>query len=248
MSNIVIMGATGEVGTAISRYLSECGYEVILHGYSNESKLSNLADEVSAKSIHLADVRSNNEIEDLFKKIAESCSINGVVYSVGINPTAEPISEIPFDVWEKTLDVNLNGAFLTLKHALPHLRCADDAAAVVVSSVFGLESPPNRGAYGASKHGLTGLVQSAAREEAGEVRINGICPGPMWSENVREIFIRHARSVGISVDEYIKERQSQIPYGRFLELSECASFVEFLLSDRSEFMTGEMMRVTGGEF
>jgi NAD(P)-dependent dehydrogenase (short-subunit alcohol dehydrogenase family) len=243
----LIIGASGELGASIARRLAVAGHQLVLHAFSHSSRLTDLADEIGAMDVLSADVRVESEVNSLMERANSIRGLDGLVYAAGINPTASRISDTAYDDWNQTILVNLTGAFLSLRAAIPILRSSTCGSAVLISSVFGLSSPANRGAYGASKHGLTGLVQSAAREEADKVRINAVCPGPMWSENVRQIFSHHAKSVGISVEEYVKQRRSQIPAGRFLELDECASVVEFLLSPSCRFLTGETIRIAGGE-
>lgn len=244
----LIIGASGELGTAIAHILAAKGHNLVLHGHSNVTHLNNIADEVGALTVVTGDMKEEEQIKSVIEQSNSPDKISGLVYAAGINPTADTVENTSSAIWADTLAVNLTGAFLCIKHSLPHLRTQAPSAIVIVSSVFGISSPANRSAYGASKHGLTGLVQSVAKEEGERVRINGVCPGPMWSENVRNIFSRHAKSVGISVEDYVKQRRSQIPYGRFLELKECASVVSFLLSNESSFLTGEMIRLSGGEF
>jgi NAD(P)-dependent dehydrogenase (short-subunit alcohol dehydrogenase family) len=245
---ILIVSASGEVGTGVARVLAKNNHTLVLHGNKNTTKLENLAGEVNAISIATGDVRDEEQVKNIVSEANKTDKISGLVYAVGINPSAEKINAIDSKTWADIIAVNLTGAFLFTKYCIPHLRESKSSSIVIISSVFGISSPANRGAYGASKHGLTGLIQSVAKEEASSIRINGVCPGAMWSENVRNIFSGHASSVGISVEEYVKQRYSQIPYGRFLEPNECANVVNFLLSDQSSFLTGEMIKLSGGEF
>jgi 3-oxoacyl-[acyl-carrier protein] reductase len=242
----LIIGASGELGEAIARKLAENNHQLVLHGYSNIPRLNKIAEEIGAEVI-TGDVKDENDVKHVIEKSNIHETITGIVYAAGINPTAYTVENTSLQEWNETLLVNLTGAFLCVKYSLPYLRKNSFSSIVLVSSTFGISSPANRSAYSASKHGLTGLIQSVAKEEGGNVRINGVCPGSMWSENVRNIFSRHAESVGISVEDYIKQRRAQIPYGRFLELKECASLVNFLLSKESSFITGEMIRISGGE-
>ncbi len=246
--NVLIIGASGELGSVVAKKLAIKGHSLILHGHKNINSLNNLADELNCETILLADLTNEEEVKELIEKSNRILKLDGIVYASGINPTTEKISDTSLDTWNKTLQINLTGAFLALKYAIPLLRENPQSSIVIISSIFGISAPTNRGAYSASKHGLSGLVQCASKEEAGNIRINAVCPGPMWSENVRNIFAKHAKSIGISVEDYIKNRQRQIPYGRFLEMEECASLVLYLLSNESSFITGELIRISGGEF
>ena len=68
----------------------------------------------------------------------------------------------------------------------------------------------------------------------------------MWSENVRRIFVEHARRADVTVEEYTRNRVSTIPAGRFLDPVECAAVIAFLVSDDSQFITGAILPITGG--
>jgi NAD(P)-dependent dehydrogenase (short-subunit alcohol dehydrogenase family) len=244
---ILVVGAGGELGTAVARRLASDGHELVLHALSDVSVLNDIADQTGTSRLLTADVRSEPSVEAMMSQAAGQDGLDGLVYAAGVNQTAMPIADTPLADWNHTISVNLTGAFLCVKSALPYLRRSAGGSIVLVSSVFGMNSPAHRGAYGVSKHGLSGLVQSVSKEEAPLVRVNAVCPGPMWTENVRRIFAQHAKSVGISVEDYVKQRRAQIPSGRFLELGECASLIAYLLSERSRFLTGESIRLAGGE-
>lgn len=243
----LIVGASGELGAAVAEHLANAGHEVILHGHKNIAALQNVGDKTGARTLVAADVTSEAAVADLIATATQDGKLDGLVYAAGINTTATAIAEMSLDSWNHTLAVNLTGAFLCTRAALPFLRLSERGAIVLISSIFGLNSPANRGAYGVSKHGLSGLVQSTSKEEAPRVRVNAVCPGPMWTENVRRIFAYHAKSVGISVEEYVKQRRAQIPMGRFLDPRECASVITYLLSEEARFITGETIRISGGE-
>jgi 3-hydroxybutyrate dehydrogenase len=239
----LVFGATGDLGRAIADRLAADGMELILHGHRNSDALALLSALYPGAMTSSADVRVPQEVENL---VAQAGSFDVLVYAVGVNPTTETVDQLDLDTWNDVLAVNLTGAFLALKYSLPVLRHSDVASVVLVSSIFGRQTPDRRLAYGASKHGLTGLVQGVAREEGPRVRINAVAPGPMWSENVRSIFYKQALAENISLDDYVLRRVADIPMGRFAQLEECASVVSFLCSANSSFISGEIIPVAGG--
>lgn len=243
----LIIGASGEIGGAVARRLRKDNHEVIMHFNTNRSVVTNLADEIGVEDLVEADVCSEDAVSAMLQHVGGRRGLDGLVYAAGINPIATEISQTSLSDWRRTMDVNLKGAFLCVREAIAHMKQSSNASIVLVSSIFGLSSPANRGAYGSSKHALNGLVQSVAREEAPGIRINAVCPGAIWTENVRRIFPQHAASVGISVEDYVKQRTQKIPAGRFLELPELAAMVAYLLSPDAGFVTGESIRIAGGE-
>lgn len=238
----LVLGATGDLGYAVSRRLVASGHQVIVHGSAPSERLNRLAAELLADFVSF-DVRNVERVREVIGAFAE---IDGLVYCCAVNPSAFKIAEMPFDSWRQILDVNLDGAFTCLQSAIPALQRSSNPSVVLVSSVFGLQTPGRRSAYGASKHALSGLVQACVKEEGAWLRVNEVCPGPMWSENLRNILQLHADSAGVTLEEYILSRVQDIPMGRFMRLEECASVIAFLLSPAASFINGASIPVTGG--
>jgi len=241
----LIFGATGELGRVVAGQLAEDGYSLSVHGRLNVQILRELVSTLPSTTSYQGDVNNEDGVRSVVRDSAQDGDLEVLVYCAGVNLLAKPIAETSTADWQETLDTNLTGAFFAVREAIPFLR-ETNGRIVIVSSIFGIESPVNRGSYSVSKHGLAGLVQSVAREEGQFLTINGVCPGPMWTENVRKIFVRHAMEEGISSEEYAKERLSTIPAGRFGTLQECANVISFLVSPRASFINGELVRITGG--
>jgi NAD(P)-dependent dehydrogenase (short-subunit alcohol dehydrogenase family) len=245
----VVLGATGGLGQAISRAMSDAGMRLFLHGRSNRMRLEDLKVLPGVERTALGDVRSYDDVSELAENIADWCdgSIDTFVYAIGVNPTVDDFVDLKVTDWDLTMDVNLRGAFLTTQALMPYLSAASGHI-VLISSIFGLQSPANRAAYGASKHAMTGLVQTLAGEVGSSLHINALAPGPAWGETVRHIFAEHAWHEGISVEEYTRRRFERIPMGRFLNPDELANAVLFLSSSRSSYINGQVIAVTGGAY
>ncbi|MGK9147158.1 SDR family oxidoreductase [Plantibacter flavus] len=156
--------------------------------------------------------------------------IDILVNNAGIANGA-PISEFSVDVWQRTLDINLTGAFLGIRTVVPHLIAQRSGSIINVSSVEGLRGSPNLHAYVATKFGLRGLTKSVAVEVAAAgVRVNSIHPG----------FITTPMTSGISAERL------QIPMGRAAEPDEVSQLVLFLASDESSYSTGAEFVIDGG--
>ena len=246
----VVLGATGGLGRPIVEAMSDVGMRLFVHGRSNVIRLEDLKVLPGVERTALADVRSHDEITELATSIAGWCGgrLDAFVYVVGVNPSAATVSQLTVTDWDLTVNVNLRGAFLTTQALMPYLSAAEGGHIVLISSIFGLLSPANRAAYSASKHGITGLVQSLAREEGSRLHINALAPGPAWGENVRHIFAEHAQREGISVEEYTQSRFGRIPMRRFMNPDELANTVLFFCSPRSSYINGQVVAVTGGAY
>lgn len=239
----LVFGASGDLGASVARYLAKQGHDLVLHGFRSRDKLESLAVETGGSQTLSFDVRHEASVKAGVKGLG---AIDGMAYCSAINPTAAKVADMPLDIWRDVIDVNVTGAFLALRESLPLLRNSQSPAVVLVSSIFGLETPARRSAYGASKHALHGLVQACVREEGAWLRVNAVCPGPMWSENLRQILEKHAAAAGLTLEDYVLQRVGDIPAGRFMELRECAEVIGFLLSSSSSFVSGETVRISGG--
>jgi NAD(P)-dependent dehydrogenase (short-subunit alcohol dehydrogenase family) len=150
-----------------------------------------------------------------------------------------PAHELDVDVWRRTLEVNLTGAFLTAKHGIRALRASGGGAVVCVGSAAGsVGIAPGLDAYSASKAGLAGLVRVMAADYAREgIRVNGVLPGiaetPMnawWTQDAR---LR-------------AEVLRPVPMARAAQPHEIAAVIAFLASDEASYVTGALWAVDGG--
>ncbi|MFE7224775.1 SDR family NAD(P)-dependent oxidoreductase [Nocardioides sp. NPDC057577] len=245
---VLVLGATGDLGSAVARRLSADGTPVIVHGYSRTTELAYLADETGALARVEADLTTDDGVDALAETLAGFETLSGLINCSGINPSPDTVAEIDQAEWQLTLDLNLTSAWRTASLALPKLRAARSGAVVLVSSVFGIRTPSRRAAYGVSKHALTGLAQAIAQEEEGIVRANVVAPGPMWSESSRQIFVKHARKEGVTVDQYISYRAARIPGHRFVTADAVAKVCVFLASDVASAINGQCIVADGGEY
>ncbi len=140
--------------------------------------------------------------------------------------------------WDETLDVNLKGAWLVLKAAVPLLRARGGGAVVNVSSINGLRGKRGQAAYSASKAGLIGLTKTAARElGAFGVRVNAVAPG----------FVRTPMTARLPPG-VLEQAMTETVLGDVCEAEDVASAICFLLSDDARRITGEVLRVDGGQY
>jgi|SRR5882724_2567852 len=251
---ILLIGASGGLGQAMARSFDDAGAKLVLHGHSNKLALDELRSTLDNVAGNLVgDITAEDDVISVIQDaVGYMGGIDAIVIAAGINPSAHSIVDTPAVEWRRILDVNLTGPFLCLKHGVPYLKRTESrrgGKVVIISSIFAVQSPPNRAAYGASKHGLTGLVQSASKEFGGpnsDIHINAVCPGPVWGPNVYNIFVKAAEEVGVTVEEYSKRRLLKIPAGRFLDAKELAALVMFLCSDSSDYINGQVLNITGG--
>lgn len=166
-----------------------------------------------------------------------------VVANAGISGEGKA-HEISLDDWSRVITVNLTGAFLTVRAALPHLVSQGSGSIVLQASIGGLLGLPNIPAYAAAKGGVVALGRQLAREYAEHgIRVNVIAPGTILTPLVEEAYrSRH----GDAMQEKLDERAAAIPLGRFGLPDDVTKAALYLGSDWSEWVTGTVMTVDGG--
>lgn len=165
--------------------------------------------------------------------------IDGLINNAGVaHPHNMPIEELSLVDWQAVLNTNLTGAFLCTKHALPGLK-AQRGAIINMASTRAFQSEPNSEAYAASKGGLLALTHALAISCGPAVRVNAICPG--WIDTTA--WRGPGRQAGSALRA---EDHAQHPIGRVGQVEDVAALVEFLLSERAGFITGQHFIIDGG--
>ncbi|PKP95306.1 MAG: oxidoreductase [Alphaproteobacteria bacterium HGW-Alphaproteobacteria-14] len=157
-----------------------------------------------------------------------------------------PIASIPFAEWRRVMDVNLDGAFLTLASSL-RAMASGGGSVVVVASVTGIKPVPGIGPYGVSKAAVAHMARIAALENAENgIRVNAIAPGgvdtAIWESG--EDFQRSV--VALGREATIRAMAKTTPLGRFATSEEMADSILYLLSDAAANITGHVMVSDGG--
>jgi NAD(P)-dependent dehydrogenase (short-subunit alcohol dehydrogenase family) len=186
-----------------------------------------------------ADVADEEAISAAVAQTAATFGGLHVVFAnAGINGMHTPIDEMTLDEWHATLETNLTGTFLTVKHSIPHLRAGGGGSIIITASVNGntLFSLPGYAAYSTSKAGVVAFTKMAALELARwEIRVNAILPGAIQTNIGERTYRRNLDRV----DYGFKPPAKWPPLrGASAQPGEVADLVHFLASDASRYMTG----------
>lgn len=187
-----------------------------------------------------ADVSKASEVEALVQQaVGRFGRLDLAFNNAGIEGVWVPIVRQSEEDWDRTIDVNLKGIWLSLKYEiLQMLKQGRGGAIVNMASITGLVGSAGAAAYSASKHGVIGLTKSAALENArAGIRVNAVCPAAVETPMAKRIFGAPA------VHKYVL---SCHPIGRFARPTEVAEAVIWMCSDHASFMTGQSLVLDGG--
>ncbi|RMF10430.1 MAG: SDR family oxidoreductase [Alphaproteobacteria bacterium] len=265
----VITGAGRKhgLGEAIAKRLSEDGAAVVISDIGNvqddqalagmvgvTEEMQSIADEITAAggkvSAYSCDVRSYDQVEALAQHAVDHFGRLDIwVNNAGIGFIMKPLLELSTDDWAKVIDVNLTGAFYGLKVAAHKMVEQGEGGRIInIASQAAKSGFPFAQAYCSSKHGLVGLVRSAAIELGRHgITVNNVCPNHVTTKLGRWQNEYFARKLGLSLDEYMARMRERIPMGRPGLPSDTANAVAFLCSDEAAYITAESMNVSGGE-
>jgi NAD(P)-dependent dehydrogenase (short-subunit alcohol dehydrogenase family) len=194
-----------------------------------------------------ADVRDEGQVKAAIEAtVAAFGGLHVVFANAGINGMQTPIEEMTYEEWRDTIDTNLTGTFLTVKHSIPHLRAAGGGAIVITASVNGNRSfsLPGYSAYSTAKAGQAVFGRMAAVELARwGIRVNTIIPGGVRT-NIRERTWRRNLDA-VRWDVKMPEHFPPL-HGRPADASEVADLVLFLSSDESRYVTGTEVVIDAG--
>ena len=236
---VIVVGAAGAQGRVAARILAEAGATVVAADLSAEA----LAD-VSADLKVPTDISDPASWEALISYCLEKYGrLDGLAnYAAVLSRAGAETTEL--EIWERTLKINLTGAWLGVKAAIPAMRASGGGSIVNVGSVDGLVGRGGGTAYQASKGGMRLLSKSVATEFAAQgIRVNSVHPGPMQNR-MTQVVGPKADASGIAALE--AKLTAQVPMGRLGAAEDIAYAVRFLLSDEASFITGVDLPVDGG--
>lgn len=249
----IITGAGSGIGKAAAVKLAAEGANVALFDLLDD-RTSQTEAEINAMRAGAArafDVDTSDPAR-VEKAVLETVQIFGgvdiVFANAGINGVLAPIEDMELNDWEKTLQVNLNGTFLTVKYCIPHLKKKGQGSIIITSSVNGTRtfSGFGMGAYSTTKAGQVAFAKMAALELARfKIRVNVICPGAI-STNIDQSTKKSEELEEIVIPVEYPEGSQPLADGPG-KPEEVADLVAFLASEESRHITGAQIFIDGAE-
>jgi len=230
-SVVVVTGAAGGVGQAVSRWLADRGARVYA--------LDRRSPPAEVGTFIEVDVLSEASVDSAVRKVVEAAGrIDGLVAAAGLSEEPTPAEDMTLAVWQRTIGVNLTGVFLTCQRVGRVMLEQEAGRIVTVASMSGahvVNVPQQQVAYNASKGGLVAMTKSLAYEWATRgVRVNALSPGYVDTPLLGSKHDLH------------EVWKAATPLDRFAEPDEVAAAAAWLLSDEAAFCCGTELLMDGG--
>jgi NAD(P)-dependent dehydrogenase (short-subunit alcohol dehydrogenase family) len=226
MANYLVVGASSGIGKALATQLSESGHNVYATYFSNNTVASNVN-----LSFHPLNVLDENLSLDFLPEF-----INGIVYCPG-SISLKPFSRIKPEDFELDYKLQVVGAVKVIQAALARLKDADNASIVLFSTVAVQSGLNFHSLVASSKGAIEGLTRALAAELAPKIRVNCIAPSLTDTPLAASL---------LNTDQKKEANALRHPLKRIGPASDIANMASFLLSEKSSWITGQILHVDGG--
>jgi NAD(P)-dependent dehydrogenase (short-subunit alcohol dehydrogenase family) len=248
----IVTGGGRGIGRAIARRFAAEGAAVVVAG-TGRDHLEATAAEIAAgggRALALvADVTDEPAVVSMVEATVGSYGrLDILVNNAGMSGPTATVADTAREDWERTIAVNLTGAFLCAKYAIAHLILAGGGRIINIASVAGLIGYALRSPYAASKWGMIGFTRSLALE-VGErgITVNAIAPGSVRGERIEDVIRNRAASLGKTVAEVEREYfVESTALKRMVDPEDIAAAALYLASDEARNITGETLNVSAG--
>ncbi|KMS86612.1 SDR family NAD(P)-dependent oxidoreductase [Prauserella rugosa] len=263
------VGREGGIGRATARALAARGARLVIadigrpldgapeYGVSTATDLDEAAADLAASGAQVravrCDVTREDQVDDLVRTAVEEFGgLDIMIANAGVSVSNVPLTELAAAAFDQTVAVNLRGTFLCFRAALRQLtEQGRGGRLIAVSSQAGKTGWPLLGAYCASKFGVNGLVQVAAKEAGPHgITVNAVCPGTLnnpLNDLPGGLWDAYSQLQDVSKDEVREATLGAIPLGRFQTPEDVSDLIVFLASEQGGYITGQAINTTGGQ-
>ncbi len=236
----LITGGSRGIGKEIALELAKNGVNIAITYANNLQKAKEVLDDIKSYEVKAVAIKANVSVEEdvlqMIKTIEDELgTIDILVNNAGVTKD-NLIIRMKEEDWDEVIDVNLKGTFLCTKAVSRIMMKKKYGKIINITSVVGIMGNAGQGNYSASKAGVIGFTKSMARELASRgIRVNAIAPGFIETD-----------MTDVLKDEIKEAMLKSIPLNSFGNPKDIANLVVFLASERSDYITGQVINVDGG--
>jgi NAD(P)-dependent dehydrogenase (short-subunit alcohol dehydrogenase family) len=238
---LVTGGAQG-LGFGIAEMLKGLGASVMI-GDIQRDKANAAARILSCKPLEL-DISNSALVDKCFQQISR---LDILVNNAGVGQSVAPICDLTDQEWQRVIGITLTGTFYCCRAAARVMQQQGSGCIVNIASINGQNPAALVAAYNVAKAGVISLTRTLALELAAYgIRVNAVSPGPVYTEFNKAVMAQRCQSLNLTEEQMIERVRSAIPLGRWGEAGDIANAVAFLCSPQAAWITGEVLRVSGG--
>lgn len=240
MKNILITGASGDIGSAIANALADSDSRLFLQGFHSADRLNDLCQNLAENKKCIAipiicDVSNPVQVSKMFAQIYSYCdALDVLVNNAGISKIGL-IQDMSIDDWHEILNTNLSSVFYSCRHAISGMVSKRSGKIINISSIWGNVGASCEVAYSATKGGINSFSRALAKE---------LAPSNI-QVNVAAFGVIDTKMNAFMSDTERTELISEIPADRMGRPDECGALVKFL-SEAPEYLTGQIITLDGG--
>jgi NAD(P)-dependent dehydrogenase (short-subunit alcohol dehydrogenase family) len=246
----IVSGAGRGIGRATALELARMGADVVVAELdrANAEETAREITRLGRRAIALkVDVTSPSDLREMAERTMRALGrIDILVNNAGIYRAAATL-DVTDDLWNAVMDVNAKAVFFASQVVLPAMIAQKRGCILSLASMAAKVGSRSNLVYCASKAAVVSITKSLALSHAADgIRVNCVCPGFVETEMWTKVANDQGAMLGMSATEFTKQRVASVPLGRMETVNDVANVIGFLCSDKSAYMTGQAINVTGG--
>lgn len=237
---VLVTGASRGIGRAIAKLFAENEYNVLINYNKSEKEAISLYSELKEKGYSVCTYKANVSKKEEVNAMINYCigqfeSLDVLINNAGVSRT-NLFTDISDEEWKEVMDINLNGVFYTTKKALQYMIPEMRGKIINISSIWGMIGGSYEVHYSAAKAAVIGMTKALAKELGpSNIQVNCIAPGVIQTDMLNDI--------SKNALEMLRDETPLMRLGTAEDIANCALF---LASDKSDFITGQVISPNGG--
>ena len=247
----LVTGAAQGLGLGIAETLARRGARVVI-GDLQEQKAQAAAKSLQKQKLDVdagvLNIAESGSVDRCFDQVVRTHGrLDIVVNNAGVGQNVIPIVTLPDAEWQRVIGITLTGTFYCCRAAARIMEKQGAGAIVNIASINGQNPAALVAAYNVAKAGVISLTRTLALELAAYgVRVNAVSPGPVYTDFNKTVMAQRCQSLNLTEPQMIERVRNAVPLGRWGEAQDIANGVAFLCSPQAGWITGEILRVSGG--